>query len=51
MNLDQSEQAGGPVGVARKGWVTPQVNELRAGAAENTPGDAISDTPLEAIGS
>ncbi|MEA3009053.1 MAG: hypothetical protein QOJ91_745 [Sphingomonadales bacterium] len=57
MNLDQSEasptqiepvrsQAG-----SREPWTRPFVSQLRAGSAENIPGSAFQDGPLETIGS
>jgi hypothetical protein len=36
---------------SRKTWIKPTVDHLYAGAAENTPGDAIFDGPLETTGS
>ncbi len=35
----------------RKSWHKPEVTELRAGSAENTPGTAFLDGPLETLGS
>jgi hypothetical protein len=35
----------------RKRWVQPVVTHLSAGAAENVPGSAIADSPLETLGS
>jgi hypothetical protein len=34
-----------------KAWTKPSVGKLRAGAAENIPGTAFQDGPLETIGS
>jgi hypothetical protein len=34
-----------------KAWTKPSVGKLRAGAAENIPGFAVLDGPLETIGS
>ena len=36
---------------ARKTWAMPTVTRLRSGSADNMPGDAINDSPLETIGS
>lgn len=36
---------------SRKAWVRPELSRLRAGAAELTPGAAVFDGSLEALGS
>jgi hypothetical protein len=58
MNLDQSEGPGTPQIAAaqsqpesRKAWTRPSLGQLRAGSAENIPGSAFADGPLETIGS
>ena len=35
----------------KRKWVDPKIFEMRAGSAEFTPGNAVSDGPLETIGS
>ena len=35
----------------KRKWVDPKVVEMRAGSAEFTPGNSITDGPLETIGS
>ncbi|HET9640863.1 MAG TPA: hypothetical protein VFP12_16840 [Allosphingosinicella sp.] len=58
MNLDRSEERGTPQVAtvrseteARKVWTQPSLSQLRAGSAENIPGSAFADGPLETIGS
>lgn len=56
MNLDRSEERGTPQvatvqAEARKVWTQPSLSQLRAGSAENIPGSAFADGPLETIGS
>jgi hypothetical protein len=56
MNLDQPEGLGTPqIATAqsepRKAWTRPSLSQLGAGSAENIPGSAFPDGPLETIGS
>ncbi|HEX8124834.1 MAG TPA: hypothetical protein VF548_04560 [Allosphingosinicella sp.] len=55
MSLDQSgmrdEPRIAPEPAPRKAWTQPAISQLRAGAAENIPGSASPDGPLETIGS
>jgi hypothetical protein len=51
MNLDRSDGRGAPQTELRKAWTQPAFNQLRAGSAENIPGSAFQDGPLETIGS
>ena len=47
----QARKATNAAASGGKAWTKPYVGKLRAGAAENIPGTAFLDGPLETIGS
>ncbi|HMC91330.1 MAG TPA: hypothetical protein VKI45_02610 [Allosphingosinicella sp.] len=53
MNVNQTETPATPESREniRRAWTVPTVNRLSAGSAENVPGSAFADGPLETIGS
>ncbi len=48
---DNSECTSAVAEGSSKPWIRPQIQRMRAGAAEATPGSAIFDGSLETIGS
>ena len=44
-------QEAGNAGSMKKTWAAPTLRVIRAGSAENTPGNSFVDGPLEGVGS
>lgn len=49
--VDPSDGSNTVADSGAKPWIRPQIQRMRAGAAESTPGSAIFDGALETIGS